>query len=335
MTDCTAHFASSLRDHELRDIHADVMKVTLEIVGRTLLGVDTQHDSERVAHALEEILGYFEKRLLTAAGFLMAVMRTPALTRFERAIAELDSVVARIIDNARKDPSADYLLARLLAAQTEEGQCMSDQQARDEAMTMLLAGHETTALTITYALYALSGHREHPEHEARLRAELAQLGSAAATPEDLPRLPFLDAVVKEVLRLYPSVWIIGRQLTSPLSIGGYTLPAGVEVLANTFALHRDPRYFRDPEQFNPERWLDPSQTPPRYAYIPFGLGPRSCIGSHFAKLEAALVLATLLQHVSVKVVPGYKLELKPVITLRPKAGLPVIVRRIESQRAVD
>lgn len=324
MTECTARFASSLRDYEQRDMHADIMKVTLEIVGRTLLGVDTERDSERVAAALEEMLSYFEKRLLTAAGFLMAFVRTPALARFERAIAELDGIVARIIDNARKDPNADYLIARLLAARTEDGQHMSDRQARDEAMTMLLAGHETTALTITYALYALSGN---PACEARLREELSQLGSTPPTPEDLPRLPYLDAVVKEVLRLYPSVWIIGRQLTAPLIVGGYELPAGIEVLASPYSLHRNPRFFRNPEQFAPERWLDPGQTPGRYEYIPFGVGPRSCIGSHFAKLEAALVLATLLQHVRVQVVPGYQLRLKPVITMRPKDGLPVIVRR--------
>ena len=326
MTECTTRYARSLRDHELREMHEDIMTLTLEIVGRTLLGVDTQQDSERVAKALEQMGIYFEKRMLTLGGFFMEFMRTPAHARFEKAIAELDSVVARIIDNARKDPNADFLLARLLAAQTEDGQSMSDRQARDEAMTMLLAGHETTALTITYALYALS---RHPEHEARLRAEIAQLGAAPATPNHLPRLPFLDAVIKETLRLYPAAWIIGRQLTSTLELAGYTLPAGVEVMACPYALHRDARFFREPELFDPERWLDPTHAPPRYAYIPFGVGPRSCIGSHFAKMEAALVLATLLQHVSVQVVPGYQLELRPLITMRPKAGLPVIVRRLE------
>lgn len=328
MTECTARFARSLRDHELRDMHADIMKVTLEIVGRTLLGVDTQQDSERVANALEAMLSYFEKRLLTTAGFFMAFIRTPARARFERAIVDLDSIVARIIDNARKNPDADYLIARLLAAQTEDGQRMSDGQARDEAMTMLLAGHETTALTITYALYELS---RNPECEARLRQELEQLGTTAPAPDDLPRLPYLDAVIKEVLRLYPSVWIIGRELLRPLQVAGYTLPAGIEVFACPYSLHRDPRFYREPEQFKPERWFDPSEAPARYEYIPFGVGQRSCIGSHFAKLEAALVLATLLQHVRVQVVPGYQLQLQPVITMRPKTGLPVIVRRLATE----
>ena len=326
MTECTARFARSLRDNEQRDLHADIMKVTMEIVGKTLLGVDTEQDAEQVSKSLEEMVSYYEKSLLSAEAFLMAFMRTPALARFETAIAQLDSIVARIIDNARKDSNADYLLARLLAARTEDGQPMSDRQARDEATTMLLAGHETTALTITFGLYELS---RHPQHEARLREELAQFGTTALTPDDLNRMPFLDAVIKEVLRLYPSVWIIGRELLQPVELAGYTLPAGLEVVTIPYALHRDPRYFREPEQFNPERWLDPSQTPPRYAYIPFGLGPRSCIGGGFAKMEAALVLATLLQHVSIQCVPGFQLALKPVITLRPKAGLPVIVRRVQ------
>jgi cytochrome P450 len=212
-----------------------------------------------------------------------------------------------------------------LRAQTESGEHMTDQQARDEAITMLLAGHETTALALTYAIYALS---RAPACRALLRAELAQFDGETPRFSDLPRLPYLDAVVKETLRLYPPAWAFGRQATSSFQLGGYELPAGAEIICGSYALHRDPRFFPEPNHFRPERWLDADQQPPRYAYVPFGAGPRFCIGSHFAKMETALCLAAILQQVELDVVPGYRLELLPVITMRPKGGMPVWVRRL-------
>jgi cytochrome P450 len=187
-------------------------------------------------------------------------------------------------------------------------------------------------LTITYALYSLA---RQPACEARVRAELDTLGGATPVSSDLERLPYLDAVVRETLRLYPPAWIFGREIVTGFHLGGYELPPGTEVVVSPFALHRDPRFFREPEQFMPERWLEEGRAaPPRYAYIPFGAGPRSCIGNHFAKMEAALVLASLLQQVRFQVVPGYQLTLDPVITMRPKGGLPVIVRRVQSRRSL-
>jgi len=331
MTECTERFASGLRDDELRDIHADIMRVTLEIVGRTLLGFDTRRDSQLVSDALDDVFVYFDQVLFSPVALLLKHLRLPVKVRFERAVAALDGVVAQMIERARKDQQGEYLLAQLMAAE-DNGEHMSDRQLRDEAMTMLLAGHETTALTISYAIYSLA---RNPACEARLRAELDSLGSAAPLPSDLERMPYLDAVVREALRLYPPAWAIGRELVSPLSLAGYDLPTGMELVVSPFALHRDPRFFREPEQFMPERWLDEGRAaPPRYAYIPFGAGPRSCIGNHFAKMEAALVLATLLQQVRLQIVPGYKLGLEPVITMRPKGGLPVIVRRVQTRRSV-
>jgi len=331
MTDCTERFASALRDDELRDIHADIMTVTLEIVGRTLLGFDTRRDAQLVSDALEDVISYYDQMLFTAFGFVLSQLPLPPRLRFQRAVRALESVVEQIVQRARREPHADYLIAQLAAAE-EEGEHMSDRQLRDEAMTMLLAGHETTALTICYALYALA---KNPACEARLRAELDGLGSATPVQSDLERMPYLDAVVREALRLYPPAWAFGRELSSPIKLAGYELPAGVEIAVSPFALHRDARFFREPERFLPERWLDESRAaPPRYAYIPFGAGPRSCIGNHFAKLEAALVLASLLQQVRLQLVPGYKLSFLPVITLRPKAGLPVIVRRVQARRSL-
>ena len=331
MTECTERFASSLRDDELRDIHADIMRVTLEIVGRTLLGFDTRRDSELVSRALDDVFAYFDEVLFSPLGLVLRHIRLPVKVRFERAVRALDGVVAQIIERARRDASGEYLLAQLMAA-VDDGERMSDRQLRDEAMTMLLAGHETTALTITYALYSLA---RNPACEARLRAELDSLGGASPVLSDLERMPYLDAVVRESLRLYPPAWAIGREIVSPLQIAGYDLPAGMEVVVSPFAMQRDPRFFREPERFMPERWLDEGRAaPPRYAYIPFGAGPRSCIGNHFAKLEAALVLASLLQQVRLQIVPGYKLSLEPVITMRPRGGLPVVVRRVQARRAL-
>jgi cytochrome P450 len=335
MTECTERFASSLRDDELRDIHADIMRVTLEIVGRTLLGFDTRRDAQLVSDALEDVITFFDKSLFSPLGLVLSRVRLPVKVRFERALRALDGVVAHIIERARTDKQADYMLAQLMAAQDAEdgtGERMTDRQLRDEAMTMLLAGHETTALTITYALYSLA---KQPACEARVRAELDSLGGAPPVSSDLERMPYLDAVVRETLRLYPPAWIFGREIVSGFALGGYELAAGMELVVSPFALHRDPRFFREPDRFMPERWLDDGRAPPpRYAYIPFGAGPRSCIGNHFAKLEAALVLASLLQHVRLQVVPGYQLHLNPVITMRPKGGLPVIVRRVQSRRSV-
>jgi cytochrome P450 len=327
MVECSARHVATFRADEVRDVHADMMRLTLEIVGETLLGFDTRRDAERVSHALEEIVSYYEGRLFTLRGLLPHSFPTPAARRFKRETAVLDAIVYRMIARCRREGSGeDHLLARLLSARGEDGETMSDAQARDEALTMLLAGHETTALALTYALHALSAH---PQCQQRLREELAQLGDAKPSVADLARLPYLDAVIRETLRLYPPAYAFGRRVISPFTLGGYEVPAGSEVMTSPYALHRDSRFYPEPTRFMPERWLDKTQAElPRYAYVPFGVGARICIGNHFAKMELALVLCTLLQQVSLQVVPGYRLQLVPVITLRPKRGVPMLVRRL-------
>ncbi|HEX4353943.1 MAG TPA: cytochrome P450 [Polyangiales bacterium] len=329
MVERTAERAATFRAEEVRDMHADMMELTLEIVGETLLGFDTRRDAERVGHALEDIIRYYEVRLFSLRGLLPQSVPTLAGLRFRRAKAELDTIVYRMIARGRESPDADHLIARLLRARSDSGEAMSDEQARDEAMTMLLAGHETTALALTYALFALSNH---PEVERKLREEI-EASTDAPSLRDLERMPYLDAVIKETLRLYPPAWAFGREVVQPFSLGGYELPVGVQVLASPYALHRDSRFFPEPTRFMPERWLDGNASElPRYAYVPFGVGPRVCIGSHFAKMEMALVLATLLREVALKVVPGYRLELLPVITMRPRQGVPMIVTRVRPRR---
>jgi cytochrome P450 len=326
ITQCTEQVAAGLRENEVRNIYADIMQLTLEIVGKTLLGFDARCEGARVSAALEGVVAYFEQRLYSPAGMVLPYLPLPARTRFERARASLSAIVGQIVQRAQREPQGDYLLAQL-AAERFEGEPMSERQLCDEAITLLLAGHETTALTISYSLYALS---EYPACELRLRSELETLGTRALSAGDLEQLPYLDAVVRESLRLYPPAWLLSREVTNAFPLAGYDMPVGVELVCSPYAIQRDPRFFREPERFLPERWLDTGRAaPPRYAYIPFGAGPRSCIGMHFARQEAALVLGTLLQHVRLQVVPGYRLELTPVITMRPRNGLPVIVRRVQ------
>jgi cytochrome P450 len=219
-------------------------------------------------------------------------------------------------------------------ARDEDGQALSDQQLRDEAVTMLLAGHETTAIALSYAIFLLS---EHPEVASKLRAELeSKVGARRLALSDIRSLPYLDAVVKETLRLYPPAWAIGREVISAFELGGYTLSPGDQLIMSPYVMHRHPRFWREPMRFDPERWLDGSTDElPKFAYFPFGGGPRVCIGNHFATMEAQLVLGTLMQHLEMKVLPGFKVVLEPIVTLRPKTGVKVRVvkRRVAPDRA--
>jgi cytochrome P450 len=327
MVVCAERASAGYREHEVRDIHADMMRLTLEIVGKTLLGFDTGTQAERVSWIVDAAMAYFEKQIWGIQALLPQWVPTPRRVAFRAGVEELDRLIYRIIARSRaQGDTADHLLARLVNARGEDGAAMSDVQLRDEAVTMLLAGHETTALTLTYAVYSLS---EHPEVAARVRAELdRELGGRPATSADLPRLKYLDAVMRETLRLYPPAYVVGREVAQPFSVGGYTLDPGVEVMVSPFAVQRDPKLYEDPERFRPERWLEQRAAAlPRFAYFPFGGGPRVCIGNHFAMMEIMLVLATLLQQLELTIVPGYELKFAPVVTLRPAGKVPVLVRR--------
>jgi cytochrome P450 len=259
---------------------------------------------------------------------LPAHVLTPARRRVRAGRRELEAMLMRIITRCRREDAnaGDHLLARLVAARDEDGEPMSDRQLIDEALTMLLAGHETTALSLTYALYLLS---EHPAELARARAEVdAVVGRRSLQAADLPRLRFVDSVIRETLRLYPPAYTIGREVVQTIELAGYEITQGAQLLMSQCVIHRDPRFFPEPSRFRPERWLDEAiEKLPRFAYFPFGGGPRVCIGNHFAMMEATLVLASLLQAVELQVVPGFTLDLEPSVTLRPKHGLRMLVRR--------
>lgn len=327
MVDCSERMFASFRAGETRDIHVDMMALTLEIVGKTLLGFDARGDADRIANVLDVSMHYFDLQLRTWRGIVPKWIPTPDRIAFRRVLKELDEIVYGVIERCRRSgQDADHLLARLMSARDENGEAMSDRQLRDEAVTMLLAGHETTAITLSYAIYLLS---QNPDAAERLREELAtQVGSRSLKLSDLSGLRYLDGVVRESLRLYPPAWVIGREVVQPFELGGYALRPRDQVLTSPYLMHRDARSFAEPERFMPERWLDGlADRLPRFAYFPFGGGNRVCIGNHFATMEAQLILGTLVQQLELTVVPGFKLELAPIVTLRPKSGVHVRVSR--------
>jgi cytochrome P450 len=296
-------------------------------VGKTLLGFDARGEAKRISVIVDAAMVYIDKQMNSLQGLLPQWVLTPERYHFRKAVRELDALIYRVIARCREQGSdADHLLARLVQARDENGEPMSDVQLRDEAVTMLLAGHETTALTLTYAAFLLACH---PVAGARLREEIdRKLAGRSPTMTDLPALPFLDAVVKETLRLYPPAYVIGREVVKPFEVGGYLVPAGHQVLMSPYVMQRDPRYFDEPLSFKSERWLEPAASAlPRFAYFPFGGGPRVCIGNHFATMEVALVLCTLLQRVELEALPGFELRTKPIVTMRPDGGVPMRVKR--------
>jgi cytochrome P450 len=215
----------------------------------------------------------------------------------------------------------------LLAARDEDGSRMTDGQLRDEVLTLFLAGHETTAVTLTWTLYLLSQHRE---AEAKLQDELkTALGGRRPQVEDLRRLPYTERIVKESMRLYPPAYVLGREALNDFKIGGFDIPARTQILMSPWVIHRDRRFYAEPERFNPDRWTeDFGKQLPRFAYFPFGGGPRQCIGNSFAMMEAELVLATLAQRFRLQFPPGEKMTPSPTFTLRPstKAQFQIVKR---------
>jgi cytochrome P450 len=247
----------------------------------------------------------------------------PSTRRLQRATARLDALVYAMIAERRAsgDDRGDLLSMLMLAEDSEgDGGGMSDRQVRDEALTIFLAGHETTANALSWAFYLLS---QHPAVADRLGAELdAALGGRAPTVADLPGLSYTEMVFAEAMRLYPPAWVIGRRAIAPFEAGGYALPTGTIALASQWVLHHDPRYFPDPYRFDPQRWLPEARAArPKFCYFPFGGGPRTCIGEPFAWMEGTLLLACLARSWRPALLPGHPVALQPSITLRPRHGL--------------
>ena len=320
MVECTQRAMENWKPGETRDIHQDMMALTLDIAARTLFSLEIGEEmGAQIRDALEDLLVVSARPERILKPLRIVSWRTEG--RYKRAIARLDEIVFRIIrDRRASGRDTGDLLSMLLAARDDEGRGMSDQQLRDETMTLLLAGHETTALALSWTWYLLGCN---PGVEESMHRELAAaLGRKAPTAEDLPRLPYTEKVMKEAMRLYPPAYVILRLALEPLEIGGYELPAGSSVGISPWVTHHDARYFPEPENFAPERWTEAfMQKLPRFAYIPFGGGPRICIGAQFAMMEAVLVLATVAQKFGIRPEMSEKPELFPSITLRPKNGI--------------
>jgi cytochrome P450 len=314
--------AATWQAGQVRDVHEDMMGVTMNIVAEALFGADVSADAHHLGRIISELMEEFGRILGLAARFQPpAWVPTAANRQFRKSARKVDEVILAIIDARRKQGGdRDDLLSLLIRARDEDGGAMTDAQVRDEAVTLFLAGHETTALTLTYALHLLATH---PRHQARLVAELDHvLGGRPPSLGDLEKLAYTNTVVLETMRLYPPAWVMARQALTDVEIGGYHFPKGAEFVMSPWVLHRDPKSFDDPTAFAPERWDgDLAQRLPRFAYFPFGGGPRVCIGSRFAMMEAKLVLARALQRFRFAATPQTDLTLFPSVTLRPRGGV--------------
>jgi cytochrome P450 len=326
MAELTARMLAGWSEGQRVDMQFEFAGLASAIALKTLFGLDDACDRKAFTDALRESLQLLGKKVRTLLPFPIWIP-TPTNLRIRRAIAQLDTVLDRFIaaGGTRKEPGDD-LLSRLLAARDEDGSAMTDRQLRDEMMTLYVAGHETTAIALTWTWFLLAVHSQ---AEASLVAEWESvLGGRAPTAEDLPRLPFTEAVILESMRMYPPAFLIGREATCELQLGGYRVRKGDTVIISQWVSHRDPRYFPEPESFRPERWIDGlAQRLPRYAYFPFGGGPRGCIGQTFAMIELPIVLATVGQGFRFTVDLDAAPVPEPQMTLLPRNGMPAVLNR--------
>src|SRR4051794_2085960 len=324
MADCTQRLLDQWSAGQTHDIAAAMMQLTMTIAGRTLLGIDLTDRFKEVARCLEAVMYDFLARF-GAALPLPRWLPTPRNVRLKRAIGRLDRILQQLIDERRAAGAGggDFLSLLLNARDEEDGRGLSDRQIRDEVMTMFLAGHETTANALAWTWYLLG---KHLDIQQRVCDEAqAVLGGRPPTATDVPKLTFCEMVIRESMRLYPPAYVVGRRPMEDLTIGGHFLPAGTNVLMSQWIVHRDPRWFDQPLRFHPDRWANGLASPlPKYAYFPFGGGPRVCIGNTFAMIEAMLILATIAQRFTLELVTPGPIRIQPAVTLRP--GQPIEMR---------
>ncbi len=327
MVDYTQRMLQSWHDGEERDAHQEMMRLTLRIVGKTLFDADVERDAQEVGKSMELLLevGADFRRTI----FVPHWLPTPANLRVKREVAQIEKILYRIIAERRASGrDAGDLLSMLLHAQDEDGSRMTDRQLRDETITLFLAGHETTASTLSWTWWLLA---QNPAVEAKLHAELdTVLGDRPPTVEDLPKLVYTEHVITESLRLYPAAWGLARLVVEDHEIAGYPVTKGMGVAMAQWVVHRDPRWYDAPEEFRPERWNDDLlKRLPRFAYFPFGGGPRQCIGNTFAVMEATLILATIARKFRLRLVANQPVVPLASITLRPRHGVRV---KLESRQ---
>jgi len=331
MVEYTQRMLNGWRGGEERDAHQEMMRLTLQIVGKTLFDADVERDAQEVGKSLElllEIGANFRRTI-----FVPHWLPTPTNLRVKREVAQIEKILYRIIGERRASGrDAGDLLSMLLSAQDEDGSRMTDRQLRDEAITLFLAGHETTASTLSWTWWLLA---RNPAVETKLHAELdAVLGDRAPALDDLPRLAYTGHVITESLRLYPAAWGMARLAVEDHEIAGYTVTKGMGVAMAQWVVHRDPRWYDAPEEFRPERWEnDLWKRLPRFSYFPFGGGPRQCIGNAFALMEATLILATIARKFRLRLVANHPVAPLASITLRPRYGVHVTLESRKGNEA--
>ncbi|HEX4900729.1 MAG TPA: cytochrome P450, partial [Pyrinomonadaceae bacterium] len=328
MTNYAAEMSGRWRDGEILDVSQEMMRLTLAIVGKTLFDADVERDATDVGEAMSVVMDLFNTISIPFYDLLIK-LRLPQTRRFDLAKERLDSIIYRLIEERRlSGEDRGDLLSMLLLAQDpeEQGSRMTDEQLRDEAMTIFLAGHETTANALTWTWYLLS---QHPEVEAICHQEIDRVvGSGLPDLDSISNLPYTEKVLLESMRMFPPAWALGRMALNDCEIGGYLVPKGSLVLMSQYVMHHDSRYFPEPDRFDPERWApELREARPQFSYFPFGGGPRRCIGEGFAWSEGILLLATLARHWQMRLVANHPVELRPVITLRPKYGMKMVVKR--------
>jgi cytochrome P450 len=328
MTDYATQTRERWLDGDTLDMSEEMMRLTLGIVGKTLFDADVVSEAQQVGEAMTVVMDLFN--IITIPFFeLLQKLPLPQLRRFDNARARLDAIIYRLIEERRRNgvDRGDLLSMLLLAQDTEgDGGTMTDEQLRDEVMTIFLAGHETTANALTWTWYLLSLN---PDAEAKLHEEIdLLLKGRLPTFEDVAQLKYTEMVLAESMRLYPPAWAIGRLAMNESEIGGYVVPKKSLVLMSQYVMHRDPRYFPEPLRFDPVRWTaEMRESRPQFSYFPFGGGPRRCIGEGFAWMEGVLLLATLAQQWQMRLDPTQVVALRPVITLRPKHGMKMRVTK--------
>ncbi|MBX7218577.1 MAG: cytochrome P450 [Blastocatellia bacterium] len=309
------------------DVNVEMMHLTLAIVAKTLFDADVDSEADEIGQALTTSMELFITFMVLPFGDLIYKLPLPAKKRFEQAKERLDTTIYRIINERRANQQdrGDLLSMLLLATDTEgDGSGMTDEQLRDEVLTLFLAGHETTANALTWMWYALS---QNPEVAQKFYAEVDEvLGDRPATMADYPNLKYTEMVMAEAMRLFPPAWSIGRRNIQEYELGGYTIPARSIHLMSQYVTHRDARFFPEPEKFDPERWTPEAKAArPKFSYFPFGGGTRLCIGESFAWMEGVLLLATLAQKWRLRLAQGQVIDPQALLTLRPRYGMKMIV----------
>ena len=311
------------------DLAVEMNHLTLAVVAATLFGSEVDAEARTIAQSLTTIIENFNRMLLPFWKYTR-LLPTPHNLALRRAHETLDATIYRLI-SARRAEARDHgdLLSMLLAAEDAENpqKRLTDTEVRDQAMTLFIAGHETTANALAWTWHLLA---EHDDVRVKMKAEIDAVLGPDRMPglEDVAKLPYTTAVLSEAMRIYPPVWVVGRRALEDVTIGDYEVPRRTIVITSQYLIHRDERFWPDPLEFRPERWLDEAAQAarPKFAYFPFGGGGRVCIGEAFAWTEGAILLAVMARRWRFEPVPGHEIAINPTVTLRPKHGLKMIVR---------